>query len=153
MDPFEYSLIDELSRSNTRLVGHISLTDLIDVIKLLVEDLVHLIRIVFVLMHLNNGLCQADSVLEARGSEALIVRLKESNLVEVAVEEACHDVVLVFVYLVLVEIAVLADQVFKLLTTAKVRVDRETLCTNTLIVLILLDGLRLWESFTKVGNE
>jgi len=123
MDLLEDCLVDELGRTYTRLIGHISFTDLIDVIELLVEYLLHLVRIILILMHLENSVCQTDCVLETRGCQALITTHKWLNFVKVAVEEARDDTVLVIVNLILVEVTVLADQILKVLTTAEVRVD------------------------------
>lgn len=66
MDPLEDSLVDELGWPDLRLVGHISLADLINVIKLLVEYLMHLDWVVLILVHLEDSVGQADGVLETR---------------------------------------------------------------------------------------
>ena len=52
MDPLKHCLVDQLSWADTCLVSHIRLANLVDVLKLLVEHLMHLDRVILVLVHL-----------------------------------------------------------------------------------------------------
>ena len=59
------SLVDESTRTNPRLKGSVSITDGIDMTKLLVEHSVHLALIHLILVHLQHCVGQIDRVLES----------------------------------------------------------------------------------------
>ena len=64
-DPLEHILINQSTRPNFSLICRISVTNLVDVLKLLVEHLVHLVGIGLEFVHLKDGVGELDGVLEA----------------------------------------------------------------------------------------
>ena len=103
-------------------------------IELLVEDLVHLVGTGLELVHLQDGVRQADRMLEARACQLFILLHQRVNLVEVAVQEARHNTVFVLIDLVCVEALILLNQILQVLAEAKVGVDREAIGAKSLKV-------------------
>ena len=54
-DSLENCLVDQGARADARLKGRISITYSINVIKLLVEDVMHLVGVALELVYLENG--------------------------------------------------------------------------------------------------
>ena len=108
-DPLEHILVHERARPNFSLICRVSVTNLIDVLKLLVEHLVHLVGICLEFVHLKDGVGELDGVLKARRGELVVFNHQWMDLFEVAVKEACHDAVFVLIDIVSVEASVLLD--------------------------------------------
>ena len=72
-DPFENCLVDEGARADARLKSGISITDSIDMIKLFVENVMHLVGVTLELVYLENGVSELDGVLEARARQLFIL--------------------------------------------------------------------------------
>ena len=81
-------------------------------IKLFVEDVMHLVGIVLELMYLKNGVSKLDGMLEARARQLFILDHKRADQVKlftILPQEALHNTVLVFVDFVVVEVFVLLN--------------------------------------------
>ena len=52
MNPFKHCLVDQLGWADACFVSHVRLANLVNVLELLVEHLMHLDRVVLVLVHL-----------------------------------------------------------------------------------------------------
>ena len=72
-DSLENCLVDQGARADARLKGRISITDSINMIKLFVEHVMHLVRVVLELVYLENGVSKLDSMLEARARQLLVL--------------------------------------------------------------------------------
>ena len=72
-DSLENCLVDEGARADARLKSGISITDSIDMIKLFVENVMHLVGVALKLVYLENGVSELDGVLEARARQLFIL--------------------------------------------------------------------------------
>jgi len=93
------------------------------VLELLVKDLVHFDWVGFELVDLEDSVRQGDGVLEPGRGQLFVLLHQRSDIVEVTVEEARHDVVFVLVYFVAVKVFILLDQLFQVLAHSVVCVD------------------------------
>ena len=96
-------------------------------IKLLVENLMHLLVVRLVLVDLKNGVGERDTMLETGRGQFLVLLHEWANFIELALQETQTNAILVLVHLVPVEVLILLDQVLQILPHPEVRVDGEAL--------------------------
>ena len=92
-------------------------------LELLVKDLVHFDWVGFELVDLEDSVRQGDGVLEPGRGQLFVLLHQRSDIVEVTVEEARHDVVFVLIDFVSVKVFILLDQLFQVLAHSVVCVD------------------------------
>ena len=88
-------------------------------------------------------------MLESRRCELLVLFHEGLNVVEITIEKASHDSVLVVVDLVTVEALVLVDQPFKILSKAVICIDGESSCTKPFKIVLI----QVWELFRELSNQ
>jgi hypothetical protein len=101
------SLVNQGRGPDLSLKSGVCITNRVNVIKLLVKNLMHLDGVVFKFVNLQHCVSKTDCMLETRRCQFFVLQHQGVDFVEVAVQEARHNIVLILIDFVAVKVFVL----------------------------------------------